>query len=140
LDWEPVTGTAAFGGRRLHQTVSFQGKLWVIAGQDDAGFKNDVWSSADGKTWTEETPSAQFSPRIYHRALVFNDKIWVVGGAGENDIWYSEDGVEWIDATPKNSFPAAQEIGYTALFYKNKIWILYGTTEVWGIDYHFFTN
>jgi hypothetical protein len=63
-----------------------------------------------------------------------------VGGAGKNDIWYSEDGVEWFDATPKNSFPAAQEISYTALFYKNKIWILYGTTKVWVIDYHFFTN
>lgn len=147
-NWELVSEETPFNKRNFHQTVSFQGKLWVIGGlkQDEntEGFSNDIWSSVDGISWVEENSNAEFSPRGFHKALVFDDKIWIIGGAGGqdnfNDIWYSENGKEWVEATPKNMFQMKNQ--FTALFHNNKIWILGGggTSEVWAIDYHFFTN
>ena len=49
--------------------VVFQNKLWMLGGTenyyfgDEKSAKNDVWSSADGKTWTLATANAGWSPR-----------------------------------------------------------------------------
>jgi len=47
--------------------------MWVIGGADMNGAKNDVWSSADGITWTQATASAPFTPRIKLGALTLDE-------------------------------------------------------------------
>ena len=47
---------------------------------DEKSLKNDVWSSADGKTWKQETTDAGWYPRAYHQAAVLNGKMYVFGG------------------------------------------------------------
>jgi hypothetical protein len=87
--------------------VVFNGRMWLIGGgvygtptTPDVLY-NDVWSSADGMSWTRAVNHAPWNPRIYHDITVYDGKIWVIGGnAGNgggnlNDVWYSSDGVNW---------------------------------------------
>ena len=59
---------------------------------DGSLVRNDVWSSSDGITWTEETPAAAWSARDSHSSVVFGGYIWVLGGSDGsnsylNDVW-----------------------------------------------------
>lgn len=103
LNWTQVTAAAGFSPRDSHGLVAFNGKLWVVGGQQWDGYVttasyNDVWSSPDGVTWTRATAAAGFSVRK-PQLVVFNNKLWVVGGsegnASRNDAWSSSDGVTW---------------------------------------------
>ncbi len=114
--WTEVTAGADFVGRTAPAAVVFDGKMWIIAGVDDAGtLLNDVWSSTDGVTWTAETTAAEFPARKAASVFVFNDKMFLVGGEGFNDpdavqyadMWVSEDGATWteVDASDPFSMP-----------------------------------
>ncbi|NLI75288.1 MAG: hypothetical protein GX442_02455 [Candidatus Riflebacteria bacterium] len=125
-----------FSERQDHAVVSFGGSLWLIGGNDGA-FRNDVWRSDDGKTWTEvaaDAPTApgRFSPRAGHACLVYDNRLWVIGGEVEtatgidvmDDAWYTTDGVSWTVATTSADFWAR---GYaTAVAYDGKMWLLGG--------------
>ena len=106
-----LTGTTTFG--RQHATLTiYNNQLWFIAGRvhyplgmiDTGGVMNDVWTSADGITWTQVTANAQFAPRYEHVSFVANGRLWVLGGhtavngiAGSpsGDAWSSTDGLNW---------------------------------------------
>ena len=47
--WTPV-GTFP-GARRAHASVVFNNRMWILGGNDSAGFRNDVLSSANGGAW-----------------------------------------------------------------------------------------
>ena len=72
----------------------------------DADLRDDIWSSADGRTWRLETAHAGWSPRAYHQAVVHGGRIYVLGGGNytpayhaRNDVWSSTDGVNWTQVT-----------------------------------------
>lgn len=63
---------------------------------------NEVWSSADGVTWTLELPHEheQFERRHVHNTVRWNDALWVIGGDAHqgwynHDVLRSVDGVTW---------------------------------------------
>ena len=104
ITWDLVTPAAQWSPRGLIMGhVVFQNKMWVIGGglYDAETYLNDVWSSADGITWTCVNSAAPWSPRHYHNVIVFDGKIWVLAGADSNDpgglsdSWYTTDGVNW---------------------------------------------
>ena len=66
--------------RYRHQSLSRDGLLYVLGGQDSGG-KKDVWSSADGKSWEQKTDAA-WSARLFHQALVFPSNL-VLSGTSE---------------------------------------------------------
>jgi hypothetical protein len=79
--------------------------MWVIGGANMNGAKNDVWSSADGITWTQATASAPFTPRIKLAALTLNNQLCVVAGddgTRTHEIWCSPDGAQWRVAARAN--------------------------------------
>lgn len=98
----------------------FRGRMWLVAGgiYEQEGFRperteyDDVWSSADGTSWTRELSHTPFRPRYYHNVEVFDDRLWVLGGHGSGyvlgaegnlpDVHYSSDGRNWyaLDAVP----------------------------------------
>jgi dihydrofolate reductase len=98
--------SSGFSMRQQHQAVVFDNKIWVIGGNntENHDYTNDVWNSADGKTWMpvgKLTSSERFSERGEHQAVVFKDKIWVIGGfcypsdsdddickGAKNDVWH----------------------------------------------------
>jgi hypothetical protein len=90
-----VIEKAGFTARTAHQVVVFKDKLYLIGGSTTFGsdFKklNDVWSSTDGKNWTQETDQAPFPARWSHQVVVFKNKIYLIGGydgtKALNDVW-----------------------------------------------------
>ena len=136
-------------GERYGMTyVFFAGKIWMLGGMktwDD--FRNDVWSSSDGKEWKQVTPKAAWSSRRGHGAVVFKNKIWLLGGAESSgradqlpsrslsDVWSSSDGVDWTQVTAHA--PWGERSGHATLVFDNKIWVIGGgergkNQDVWS--------
>lgn len=113
--WTLVTGSAAFAARDGAGALVFDGKMWLLGGwnpNDDVNFpetcNSEVWSSADGATWTEEVAEAPWEGRHTAGYAVFGGRMWIVGGDPiqghyQPDAWSSADGVDWeleTDALP----------------------------------------
>lgn len=126
--WTARVGVAA---------VSFKGRLWIFGGteryygDDPRSLRNDVWSSADGRTWRLETKQAQWSPRAFHQVAVLNERIYLMGGGNyqpkafaRNDVWSSADGKIWRQETSSAPWPA--RIWFTAISDGKKIAVIDG--------------
>jgi hypothetical protein len=145
--WTQVTPKAGWSPRIAAAIVEFRGRMWILGGTEDYYFgdqrslKNDVWSSVDGRTWTQATANAGWSPRAYHQAVVHAGKIWVFGGGNyvpgyeaKNDVWSSEDGVHWKQVTSAAPWPA--RLWFSAATYRGRMWVMGGWSKVpetnWG--------
>ena len=135
--WTQVTKAAGWTPRIAAALVVFKGRMWLLGGTEnyyfgsDKSLKNDVWSSADGKTWKLETARAGWSPRAYHQAAVLNGRIYVFGGGNYvpkyhavNDVWSSSDGVRWRRET--RSAPWHPRLWFSSVVYRDHIWVLGG--------------
>jgi hypothetical protein len=150
INWSSVTPAGSiFSPRDGHAVVTFNNKLWVIGGWDDVASSggtatrlNDVWSSADGVSWTQQNPTGGtiFSPRMGHTAVVYGGKLWVIGGdvaSGTpndtyvNDVWYTTDGSTWLNATPGAAFPARE--GHSVAVLNNAMWLIGGDNGSGGL-------
>lgn len=146
-EWRQETARAGWSPRLAAATVEFRGRMWILGGTEDYYFgdrkslKNDVWSSADGKTWTMATADAGWAPRAYHQAVVLDGKMWVFGGGNYvpeyqayNDVWSSEDGVHWTQVTAAAPWPP--RLWFSAVSYQGHMWVLGGWSRVpetnWG--------
>jgi hypothetical protein len=90
--------------------------MWVVGGGacDYSAVYNDVWSSADGVSWTLSTLPAAWSARMWPCVSTSADGVaWLVGGyaptdwtkvngelemrygANHSDVWYSKNGTDW---------------------------------------------
>ncbi|OGC04964.1 hypothetical protein A2276_03310 [candidate division WOR-1 bacterium RIFOXYA12_FULL_43_27] len=90
---------------------------------------NDVWSSTDGITWTQETAAAAFEPKSNFVALNYDGYMWVLGGYStssyDNDVWYSADGVTWTQKDFVDVFDP--RIYHAGIVYNSKLWIAGGS-------------
>lgn len=124
-----LTDNAAFPKRAYSTTVAFNGKLWVIGGQNEAGDPlGDVWSSSDGVTWVLAQDAPPFGAIHQHYAIVFNNKLWIYGGVRgasvSRAIYSSEDGITWTEEaeiTPFNQYN-----NMTMTVFNNKLWRIAG--------------
>ena len=132
-DWE---------GRHTAGYVVYKDLMWIIGGDCNQGhYQNDVWNSADGKTWNyvNKGKTPPWANRALQYTVVHDGKIWVIGGqtmpafakADElffRDIWTSTDGIEWTEVKPKEPcFSARGMIGGAAVK-DGRIWVLGGGT------------
>lgn len=108
VTWTSVTTTPAFGGagvllRKDYGVIVGAGKMWVLGGSVNGVSKNDVWSSTDGVTWTQETASAAWSARGFMQ-IVYSKGTYTlfggrnVGGTSFLDVFTSTDLVTWTSA------------------------------------------
>lgn len=149
--WERVTEAAGWSPRLAAGLVEFRGRMWILGGTenyyfgDDKSLKNDVWSSADGKTWRRETESAPWSPRGYHQAAVLGGRMYVMGGgnyvpkySAANDVWSTEDGVNWVRETESAGW--SPRLWFSAATYRDRLWVLGGwsnnPSRNWGDAWH----
>ena len=90
----------AWGARSQPQAVAHNGRLYVLGGTEGGanGRKNDVWSWAEGESWSAVTLTAAWSARSGHQALSHKGRLYVMGGYDggyTNDMWSSVDGANW---------------------------------------------
>lgn len=67
--------------------------MWVIGGNDNLGFQDDVWWSVDGVNWNLSTANPGFSGRTNFASTVYNNKMWIMGGYNGyyfSDVWWSQ--------------------------------------------------
>jgi hypothetical protein len=133
IDWTqtvPSDPARIWPARFAHESVVFNGRIWVLGGRYGGSYFNDVWSSADGIDWVEETSDAPWSPRGYFATAVYDDRLWVIGGVNESggginsfgDVWSTTDGVNWrYEGSPWHS-----RRYHTALVYKGRLWTIGG--------------
>lgn len=135
--WECVTPAAGWSPRLGAGGAVFRDRMWVLGGVEryfdgePRHLKNDVWSSADGRTWEQVTAKAPWSPRAFHAVMAFRDRLWVFGGGnylpgylGYNDVWSSPDGKTWEQVTPAAAW--APRIWFSAVEYRQHLWVLGG--------------
>jgi hypothetical protein len=131
--WDEVpTNSPVFSGRFEHSSVAFGGKMWVIGGSDGT-VRNDVWSSVDGKNWTEETKDSLAKPaaRRGHQTLDYDGKMWIIGGFSNtgretNSVYRSTNGATWtqVRADGEAGFPVRARFG--AVVFNKQMWVISG--------------
>lgn len=123
-EWQRLTAEISPGWRgRDGNTLTWlpsTGRFWMVGGwngyQEPDGFSSvppdsvyplqnttdEVWSSADGSSWTLELAHGhgQFQRRHSHNTLLWRDKLWMIGGDTHqgfynHDVVSSADGVSW---------------------------------------------
>lgn len=132
-------------GKRYNPYIGvFDNKIWVMGGQtfDHKGGEwcdkpycisyafNDVWSSSDGKTWTQVTEHAAWEPRSLISSFAVHDNaMWIMGGGireivpfnpsgaladtriAYSDVWRSTDGKKWENVTYRAPWEPRTHVG-----------------------------
>ncbi|MCG9695387.1 Ig-like domain-containing protein [Shewanella sp. Isolate11] len=120
--------------------VSFQDKLWAVAGNKSGNKLSEIWSSADGIDWSKAVDSSALGARAVNQLLVFDNKLWAFGGYDDSqplkDLWSSEDGTTWVKVI--DELPFADTQGYRVIVHDNKLIVMGGantsgtpTHQVW---------
>jgi len=144
-EWKLETARATWSPRAYHQAVVLKDRIYVFGGGNYVPAyhaKNDVWSSADGVSWTRETESAPWHPRLWFSAAVYRGRIWVLGGWSNNpsqnwgDVWHSKDGRQWERLQSKVTWKERHE--HSVFVFKDRLWVAGGharplSSEVWSL-------
>ena len=114
--WTSLGSISGFNTRCGSGAFVMNGRMWIVGGGacDYSHVFNDVWSSADGVTWTHDATTTQWPGRMWPCAATDGDGVaWLVGGyapsdynsvdgvitrryaANHADLWYSKNGTDW---------------------------------------------
>ncbi len=147
VHWERAAMAVPFAPRRgmIGGSAIWRDRIWLLGGgtYETPGlpqyvYYNDVWSSADGSTWTQHTAAAPWRGRVYHDVAVFDDRLWVMEGQTDrrgnaNDVWYSADGTTWHEVPHT---PWANRHAASVFVYQGALWMLCGChmgRDVWKL-------
>ncbi|HJT25750.1 MAG TPA: hypothetical protein VJ873_14345, partial [bacterium] len=113
--WNVANGTSPFSPRSGLAALSYKNQMWVLAGQDANGPKNDVWYSSDGANWKLTDGSAvTYTPTVTYT------------------ITNTPTGTLTPTLTPTfTPVPVlfGARYGHGALVYNKKMWVIGGTTN-----------
>ena len=97
VNWTELSVNGSiWDARRVHTTLVYDDKLWVLAG--DSGYnRDDYWYSSDGTQWHEAIASgSKWEARKVHTSVNYAGRMWMLGGEGGstggkqlNDVWAS---------------------------------------------------
>ena len=104
-----------------------QKTIFIMGGYDRNTVLQDVWSSTDGKNWTEE-PTPGWSGRQGLQVVKHNSTIYVLGGRDVsnnylNDVWSSTDGKNWVSVAIAGWTPRS---GHQAVVHNGTIYVVGG--------------
>jgi hypothetical protein len=138
-EWTRSSGASVIPPRTGFTVAVNNGRLWIqggFRGQDPFDRLNDVWSTADGETWTQATANAPFEPRWLQEMFAMNGKLFMVGGivpgvGQRGDVWSSTDGASWTQETPLSAF--GTRAGHQIVVFNGKAWLLGGSSQTIGM-------
>lgn len=145
VEWTQVQPKEPFWSPRgmIGGSAVYLGRIWILGGgtyetptTPTRQYLNDVWSSADGVSWTRHVEAAPWTPRQYHDVAVWDDRLWILEGyarANRNDVWYSADGEHWFEVprTPWKPRHAA-----SVFVHAGSLWMVAGNNmqpDVWRL-------
>jgi hypothetical protein len=146
--WEQVKPREPYWQPRgmIGGAAVFRDRIWILGGgtydtptTPQRKFYSDVWSSADGVTWTLHTERAAWAARQYHDVAVWDGRLWVLEGYAQpdgnrKDVWHSADGVQWTELpdTPWKPRHAA-----SVFVHQDALWMVAGNnmeSDVWRLE------
>lgn len=150
VDWKQVEIKEPAWPQRgmIGGSAVMKNRIWILGGGtydtpkiSTRKFFNDVWSSADGSTWTKHVEAASWKPRQYHDVAVFDDRLWVMEGynpdgvlkGNQNDVWHSADGVTWTEVS---NTPWKPRHAASVYVHQNALWMVAGNNmepDVWKL-------
>ncbi|HCK53906.1 MAG TPA: hypothetical protein DIC23_11875, partial [Planctomycetaceae bacterium] len=82
--WTRVTEKAPWIHSDLSMSLTFKNRMWFMGGWYNGRLpghsaSNQVWSSTDGKAWTQDTRSAGWTPRLAAALVEFKGRMWILG-------------------------------------------------------------
>ena len=94
----------------------YRDRIWVLGGWTNNPSKNwgDVWSSTDGREWTQLRSNVVWKARHEHSTYVFRDKIWVAGGHAQplnSEVWSLEVPRDWFETPAAEVRESSRAIG-----------------------------
>lgn len=141
--WLQVTNAAAWQPRDSQGEVVYNGYMWLFGGWHSSyeAPPRDVWRSRDGKNWELVTDKAPWIHSDLPMTIAFQNKMWLMGGwfngrlsgrSASNKVWSSEDGKHWTLVTDAAGW--SPRCAAAIVSFKDKIWILGGTTDYYEGD------
>ena len=142
-NWTVEANPPTWGTRFRHQAVVYQKRLYVLGGGDGSNLKNDVWSWAEGESWSlnKANNGNGWAARQAHQAVVHNGRMYVLGGGDlfsgskfvKNDVWSSVDGANW-SFEGNADWPARAQ--HQAVSHNGRIYVLGGAGTATGVRYN----
>ncbi|HVZ79174.1 MAG TPA: hypothetical protein VHE12_00075 [bacterium] len=136
ITWSSETAQAPWNPRIDHGAVVYDGKIWVVGGQNlDDSLNGDVWCSSDGVSWVQATSSAPFGPRTGLSLFAYDagqgPRLWVAGGLDGNDnalddLWSSADGIDWEQVSSGSFTARTYQAGVS---FKGRLWLADGVLQ-----------
>ena len=137
IKWVQESSTAGWKARDSQGEVVYKGSMWILGGWHDSyqAPPRDVWRSKDGKRWEKMLDNAPWLHSDLPMSVVFKNRMWMMGGwyngrlegrSASNGVWSSQNGKEWKLITKNAGW--TPRCAAAIVVFKNKIWILGGTT------------
>lgn len=129
INWSQITEDAGWDGRGYLSAYIHDEKMFIAGGMTLVPQQNfsSIYSSYDGVTWTKvgDLPESRSAACV----VIAEDRLYYIDGYNEkrayNYSFYSDDGMNWL-ATETNAYGPRRSF-HTALYFKNKIWMIGGT-------------
>jgi hypothetical protein len=110
---------------------------------------DEVWSSADGVSWTLDLPHGhgQFERRHAHNTMLWNDRLWMIGGDHHqgyynHDVVSSADGLDWqVELGPGTTPPPwSERAAQVSGVYAGKLWTVGGQDLIGEVELQAYHN
>ncbi len=118
-NWQVVAKSSNLPKRFFYHPFVFQGKLWIIGGEDSRTPFADIWNSPDGIHWQQVKDHLPFGKRSNSQVVTLGNRLYLLN----NDVWSSEDGLNWRLETLE-IVKGVEVFGYSAVVLNGQIWLL----------------
>ncbi len=130
--WVRVKENAPWVARDSAGELVFKGRMWLIGGYIPS-LVSDVWSSADGVSWTKEGEVPCEAGVNIPVAFVYGDRMWVTTSDGR--LFASPDGATWSLVTDQASWRGRYAAG--GAVFQGRMWVMGGKSgdlfnDIWS--------
>ena len=118
MHWDSIENTN-LQKRYFYHPFVFDGKIWIIGGEQDSNIWSDIVQSSDGIHWQIVKDKLPFGPVINSQFLVYKDKLWMFN----DDVWVSDNGLDWKEVTA-TIVPGQKIFGYAPVVFDEQMWLI----------------